>query len=160
MEKRQWDAQTHIDGHELRPESLMMSYGYRPEWSEGSLKPPIFQTSTFVFKLAEDGKAFFEVPYGLCEPRAGEEPGLIYSRINNPDLEIVEARLAIWDSAESCAVFASGMAAITTTMLAYLRPGDVLLHSEPLYGGTDHFIRHVWEEFNIRGVGFPAGAVP
>lgn len=157
MEKRHWDAQTHIDGHELRPESLMMSYGYRPEWSEGSLKPPIFQTSTFVFKSAEDGKAFFEVAYGLREPRAGEEPGLIYSRINNPDLEIVEDRLAIWDGAESCAVFASGMAAITTTMLAYLRPGDVLLHSEPLYGGTDHFIRHVLADFGIRAVGFPAG---
>ncbi|MCO5178409.1 MAG: cystathionine gamma-synthase family protein [Thermomicrobiales bacterium] len=160
MEKRESDAQTSIDGHALRPESLMMSYGYRPEWSEGSLKPPIFQTSTFVFKSAEDGKAFFEVAYGLREPTAGEESGLIYSRINNPDLEIVEDRLAIWDEAESCAVFASGMAAITTTMLAYLRPGDTLVHSEPLYGGTDHFIRHVLADFGIKAAGFKAGEGP
>ena len=48
----------------MRPESLMMSYGYKPELSEGSIKCPIFQTSTFVFKNAQEGKAFFEVAYG------------------------------------------------------------------------------------------------
>jgi methionine-gamma-lyase len=157
MEKRQWESQTQIDGHDLRPESLMMSYGYRPEWSEGSLKPPIFQTSTFVFKSAEDGKAFFEVAYGLREPRADEKSGLIYSRINNPDLEILEDRLALWDGADTCATFASGMAAISTAMLAHLKPGDTLVHSEPLYGGTDHFIRHVLSSFGIHAVGFRAG---
>jgi methionine-gamma-lyase len=45
----------------MKPESLMMSYGYKPELSEGAVKSPIFQTSTFVFKTAEEGKAFFEV---------------------------------------------------------------------------------------------------
>ena len=48
----------------LKPETLMMSYGYNPEWSEGAVKCPIFQTSTFSFKSAEEGKAFFEVAYG------------------------------------------------------------------------------------------------
>ncbi len=57
--------QRKIGDRELRPESLMMSYGYDPKLSEGAIKPPIFQTSTFVFESAEAGKAFFEVAYGL-----------------------------------------------------------------------------------------------
>src|SRR3989304_436837 len=105
----------------LKPESLMMSYGYKPEWSEGAVKSPIFQTSTFVFHSAEEGKKFFELAYGKREPGPDEEPGLIYSRINNPDLEIPEARLCLWDGAESCAVFSSGMAAISTTLLELLQ---------------------------------------
>ncbi len=51
----------------LRPESLMMSYGYDPQLSEGAIKCPIFQTSTFVFESAEAGKAYFEVALGLRE---------------------------------------------------------------------------------------------
>jgi methionine-gamma-lyase len=147
-----------IGEHLLRPESLMMSYGYLPSLSEGAIKPPIFQSSTFVFDRAEDGKAFFEVAYGLRAQAPGEELGLIYSRLNNPNLEILEDRLTLWDGAEACAVFESGMAAITTTLLALLSPGDVLLHSEPVYGGSDHFIRHVLPRFGITPVGFPAGA--
>jgi methionine-gamma-lyase len=85
----------------LRPETLMMSFGYEPRLSEGALKSPIFQTSTFVFESAEAGKRFFEVAYGLDAPREGEEQGLIYSRINNPDLEILEDRLTLWDEAEA-----------------------------------------------------------
>ncbi len=148
------------DGHPLRPESLMMSYGYDPRLSEGALKCPIFQTSTFVFESAEAGKDFFAVAYGLREAEPGEATGLIYSRLNNPDLEILEDRLTVWDGAESAAVFESGMAAITTTLLAFVRPGDVLLHSEPLYGGTDHFIRHFLPELGVHPVGFAAGRQP
>ena len=55
-------------------------------------------------------------------------------------------------------MFASGMAAITTMLMEFLTPGDLLLHSEPLYGGTDHFIKHVLPRFNITPVGFAAGA--
>ena len=131
-----------LEGRRLRPESLMMSHGYDPRLSEGALKTPIFQTSTFVFESAEEGKAFFEIAYGLRARGAGEEYGLIYSRLNNPDLEVLEDRLALWDGAEACAVFASGMAAITTALLAFVRPGDVVLHSEPIYGGSDHFLRY------------------
>ena len=152
------DKKREIDGTKLRPESLMMSYGYDPVRSEGAIKPPIFQSSTFVFESAEAGKAFFEVAYGLREARPGETQGLIYSRLNNPDLEIVEDRLALWDEAEACAVFESGMAAITTTFWEMLNPGDLLVHSEPLYGGTDHFINHVLPRFGIKSVGFPANA--
>ncbi len=141
----------------LKPESLMMSYGYKPELSEGAIKCPIFQTSTFVFKNAEEGKAFFEMAYGLRKPHEGEELGLIYSRINNPDLEILENRLTLWDGAEEGAVFESGMAAISTVLLEFLQPGDLLLISSPLYGGSDHFIKKILPKFGIQTVAFKVG---
>ncbi len=138
----------------FKPESLMMTYGYKPELSEGAIKCPIFQTSTFVFKTAEEGKAFFEVAYGKREKLPNEELGLIYSRINNPDLEILENRLCLWDKAEDCTVFESGMSAISTVLLEFLNPGDVLLYSTPLYGGTDHFIHHFLPKIGIDAIGF------
>lgn len=140
--------------HKFKPESLMMSYGYKPELSEGAVKCPIFQTSTFAFKTAEEGKAFFEVAYGKREQKPNEELGLIYSRINNPDLEILENRLCLWDGAEDAAVFESGMSAITTVMLEFLQPGDVLLYSSPVYGGTDHFIHHFLPKIGIETIEF------
>ena len=146
-----------IDGKPVRPESLMMSYGYDPTLSEGAVKPPIFQTSTFAFETAEDGKAFFEVAYGLREQGDAEHLGLIYSRLNNPDLELLEDRLTLWDDAEACAVFQSGMAAISTSLFTLVRPGDCVVFSEPLYGGSDHLVRHILPEFDITPVGFPAG---
>lgn len=139
------------------PESLMMSYGYKPELSEGSIKCPIFQTSTFVFNRAEEGKAFFEVAYGKREKLANEELGLIYSRLNNPDLEILENRLCLWDEVEDCSVFESGMSAITTVLMEFLKPGDLLLYSSPLYGGTDHFIHHFLPSIGVEVLGFKAG---
>lgn len=135
-------------------ESLMMSHGYKPELSEGAIKPPIFQTSTFTFKTAEAGKAFFEVAYGLREPGINEEPGFIYSRINNPNLEMLENRLCLWDKADECAVFQSGMAAICTVMLEFCKPGDLLLYSMPVYGGTDHFVNHFLRKIGIHPIGF------
>ncbi len=141
----------------MRPESLMMSYGYKPELSEGAVKSPIFQTSTFVFKTAEEGKAFFEVAYGLREKSQGEELGLIYSRINNPNLEILENRLCLWDKAEDCAVFESGMSAISTTLLEFLKPGDLLLFSSPTYGGTDHFIHYFLKDIGVKSIAFMPG---
>lgn len=134
----------------MHPESKMMSHGYNPSWSEGAVKCPIFQTSTFVFDSAEAGKAFFEVAYGQREQKPGEELGLIYSRLNNPDLEILEGRLSLWDEAEDCAVFESGMSAISSMLLEFLSPGDLLIHSAPLYGGTDHFIKHILTRYGIR----------
>jgi methionine-gamma-lyase len=134
----------------------MMGYGYDPFLSERSLKPPVFHTSTFVFKSARDGKEFFELAYGLREKRPNEEPGLIYSRINNPDLEMLEDRLTIWDEAEASLVFASGMAAISTSLWAYVRPGTVLLHSDPVYGGTDFLLKKILPQFGVTSVGFAA----
>ena len=146
-----------MDYSRFSPESLMMSYGYNPHLSEGAIKCPIFQTSTFVFHSAEEGKAFFEVAYGHRKKKRHEKIGLIYSRINNPDMEILEDRLTLWDGAEACAVFESGMSAISTVMLEFLKPGDLLLYSNPIYGGTHHFIHHVLTKFGIHIMGFRAG---
>ena len=155
MTKKKWLSRR-VGGHPLHPETLMMGYGYDPFLSERSLKPPVFHTSTFVFKSARDGKEFFELAYGLREKRPNEEPGLIYSRINNPDLEMLEDRLTIWDEAEASLVFASGMAAISTTLWSHVRPGTVLLHSDPVYGGTDFLLKKILPQFGVTSVGFPA----
>jgi len=136
------------------PESEMMSYGYEPAWSEGSVKAPIFQTSTFVFRTAEEGKKYFELAYGLRDADQGESSGLIYSRLNHPNMEILENRLALWEEAESATVHDSGMAAITTAILTFLKPGGIILHGYPLYGGTAHFFSAVLPEFQIHCVPF------
>ncbi len=141
-----------------KPESLMMSYGYKPELSEGALKCPIFQTSTFVFKTAEEGKHFFELAYGLKEREPGEEMGLIYTRLNNPDMEILENRLTLWDEAEEAAVFSSGMAAISTVAFEFLKPGDAVLVFEPAYGGTEYLFRHILPQFGVNYIIAHAGS--
>lgn len=155
MAEKSWRKRT-LGNRALKAETLMMGYGYDPMLSEGSLKPPQFQTSTFVFKSAEDGKNFFATLQGRKKLEPGEEPGLIYSRFNNPNLEVLEDRLAIWDEAESTLGFASGMAAIATTLLAYLRPGDVILQSRPIYGGSDTLVHSILPEFGITPVAFEA----
>ena len=137
-----------------KPESEMMGSAYDPHLSEGSAKVPIFQTSTFVFKNAEEGKAHFHIAYGLRKKAKDESMSLAYSRINNPNAEIAEDRLKLWDKAEACALFQSGMAAITTTLLELTRPDTLILHSSPLYGGTDHFIEHVLPKYNIKSMYF------
>ena len=155
MTEKHWQKKF-LGNRPLSPETLMMGYGYDPFLSERSLKPPVFHTSTFVFRSAQDGKEFFELAYGLRQRRPNEEPGLIYSRINNPDLEMLEDRLAIWDGAEACLSFASGMAAISTTLWGLVRPGDVILHSDPVYGGTHFLLKEILPQFGIAHVGFNA----
>jgi methionine-gamma-lyase len=137
----------------LHPETQMMGYGYDPKLSEGSLKPPVFLTSTFVFKSAQDGKNFFDYTAGRREPPPGEAAGLVYSRFNNPNLEVLEDRLALWEGGEAGLVFSSGMSAIATTLWTYLRPNDVVLISQPLYGGTETLIEKTLPNFAIRAVG-------
>ncbi|MEO0197354.1 MAG: cystathionine gamma-synthase family protein [candidate division WOR-3 bacterium] len=138
----------------LRPETLILSYGYVPAWSEYALKPPIYQTSTFIFKSARDGKRFFEIAYGLKEKEPTEQIGLIYSRLNNPNLEILEDRLTLYDNAEDAAVFSSGMSAIATTILTFLRPNDKIVYSSPLYGGTYYLFEHFLRDFGIEVLKF------
>jgi len=90
-----------------------------------------------VFGSAEEGRDFFDYVSGRKQPPEGGAAGLVYSRFNHPNSEIVEDRLAVYEGAESGVLFSSGMSAITTTILAFARPGDVILHSQPLYGGTE-----------------------
>ena len=144
-----------IGGRKLHPSTLMMGHGYDPMLSEGSLKPPIFLTSTFVFENAAAGKRHFE---GVTGKRPGGSEGLVYSRFNGPNQEIAEDRLGLWEDAEEALLFSSGMAAIATVLLALVRPGDVIVHSAPLYAATETLIARVLGKFGVHFVDFPAGA--
>jgi methionine-gamma-lyase len=144
-----------IGGRRLSPETLMMGHGFDPALSEGSLKPPIFLTSTFVFENAAAGKRFFE---GITGKRPGGAEGLVYSRFNGPNQEILEDRLGIWEDAEDALVFSSGMSAIATVLLALVKPGDVIVHSAPLYAATETLIGRILGRFGVHWLDFPAGA--
>jgi len=146
---------TSIGNHKLKAQTLMLGYGFDPELSEGSLKPPIFLTSTFVFENAAAGKRFFE---GVTGKRPGGAEGLIYSRFNGPDQEILEDRLSVWEDADDSLAFSSGMSAITTLLLTFVRPGDCVVHSGPLYAATETLIAKILGQFGVSWVDFPAGA--
>ncbi len=144
-----------IGGRKLKPSTLMMGHGYDPILSEGSLKPPIFLTSTFAFESAAAGKRFFE---GVTGKRPGGAEGLVYSRFNNPNQEILEDRLGVWEESEDALVFSSGMSAIATLMLALVGQNDVIVHSGPLYAATETMIARILSRFGITFLDFPAGA--
>ena len=149
-------AKSHdLQGRKLKPATLMMGHGYDPRLSEGALKPPIFLTSTFVFESAAAGKRFFEAVNGL---RTDVDQGLVYSRFNGPDQEILEDRLGVWEDAEEALSFSSGMSAITTVLLSLAQPGDVVVHSSPLYAAVETLIGKVLGRMGVRFVDFPAGA--
>lgn len=146
---------THIGNHELSPATLMMGHGYDPVLSEGSLKAPIFLTSTFAFPSAADGKRFFE---GITGKIPGGTDGLVYSRFNGPNQQILEGRLALWDGAEEALCFSSGMTAICVLFLAFCNAGDVIVHSGPLYAASEGFVAKTLSRFGVTYVDFPAGA--
>ena len=143
---------------QVKPQTEIFSKGYDPQRSEGAATPPVFRTSTFIFKTAAEGKRAFEIAYGLDTMKQGESPALIYTRVNNPNSEILEDKITGWDGAEAAAVFSSGMGAISSTCLAFLKPGDTLVFSDPVYGGTEYLFRHLLPAFSIKTKAFPAGA--
>jgi methionine-gamma-lyase len=144
-----------IDGRKLKPATLMMGHGFAPALSENALKPPIFLTSTFVFENAAAGKRHFE---GVTGKRPGGAEGLVYSRFNGPNQEILEDRLSVWEDAEDALTFSSGMSAIATLLLTFVQPGDVIVHSGPLYAATETLIARILGRFGISYLDFPAGA--
>ncbi len=146
---------TKINGRELKPSTLMMGHGFDPTLSEGSLKAPIFLTSTFAFPSAADGKRHFE---GITGKRPGGADGLVYSRFNAPNQEILEDRLAVWDGAEEALSFSSGMTAIAVLLLAACKAGDVIVHSGPLYAASEGFIAKTMAKYGVTFIDFPAGA--
>ncbi len=144
--------------HKLHPETLMVNYGYEPKFSEGAVKAPVYLTSTFVFESAEHGKEFFDFVSGRRIPDAEHEGGgLVYSRFNHPNSEIVEDRIAVYEDTDEAALFASGMAAITTSILAFAKPGDVIIHNQPLYGGTEVLFTKTFAKFGIHTMAFANG---
>lgn len=144
-----------IGTRKLKPATLMMGHGFDPALSEGALKPPIFLTSTFVFPNAAAGKRHFE---GVTGKRPGGADGLVYSRFNGPNQEILEDRLGVWEGAEDALAFSSGMSAIATLFLAMTKPGDTIVHSGPLYAATETLIGRILGKFGVKWLDFPAGA--
>ena len=153
--RRPKPSTTKIGNHKLKPSTMMLGYGFDPTLSEGSLKPPVFLTSTFVFEKAEHGKRFFE---GITGKRPGGAEGLVYSRFNGPNQEILEDRLSVWEDADDALAFSSGMAAIATLLLTFVQPGDVVVHSGPLYAATETLIAKILGRFGVSYLDFPAGA--
>ena len=141
-------SKTHIGNHELHPETLMLSYGYDPQLSEGAVKPPVFLTSTFVFKTAEDGRDFFDFVSGRREPPRGSAAGLVYSRFNHPNSEIVEDRLAVYERGRGLCPVLVRHVGDRHHPAAFARPGDVIVHSQPLYGGTETLLAKTLASFS------------
>lgn len=140
--------------HRHDPDTDSVNLGHLAGDHHGSLKPPIYETSTFVFESAEEGKRFFEVTYGLDEARPGEELGYIYTRLDNPNTRVAEARMAAWESSDDALVFNSGMSAISTVFLTYLSPGSTVLHSTPLYGGTATLLERLMPQWGVTALPF------
>lgn len=147
------------EGHNraLRRETLAISQGYDPAFGHGAAKPPIFASSTFVYPTAQAGKDAHTAFFDGATPETGEATTYIYARLDHPNLAMVQSRMAALDQAEDAAVFNSGMAAVTATMLAFLRPGDTVLYSRPIYGGTDGLLNNHLRQFGILAFGFTDG---
>jgi methionine-gamma-lyase len=149
-----------VGARKLEPETLMLGFGFDPTLSEGAVKTPIFLTSTFAYATCEEGKLLFDYMAGRVPTPEGESAGLIYTRFNNPNLQIVEERLAVLERADACAVFSSGMAAILTALLATTEPGQVVMRSRPLYGGTETLFDTLLARLGVRTVSFFDGVDP
>jgi methionine-gamma-lyase len=115
----------------------------------------IYQSSTFVFRSAAEGAEIF----------SGERPGYIYTRLGNPTVRLLEAKLNALegggvklkdpDLRVSTLAFSSGMAAISSTLMALCSSGDTLILGDVLYGATQHLAEHVLGRFGIRTVEVP-----
>ncbi len=140
----------------LRPETLAVAYGYDPELGMGSAKPPIFMTSTFVYPTAQHAKNVHEAYFDGTGPLVGEN-NHIYSRLGHPGLDFLEKRLAAIDGAEEAVAYSSGMAAQSSIALAYVRPGDSVIHGRPIYGGVDMLYNNIMPQFGSHAAAYLDG---
>jgi Cys/Met metabolism PLP-dependent enzyme len=128
---------------ELHPSSAVIHAGYHNNLSERAIKPPVFKSSTFVFANAEEGELFFQRAYGL-EGNDGKPPGLVYSRLNNPNTEILEDKMvALEEGSNYCGAFPSGMSAISTSIMALVPKNGHIMYTNPVYGGTYFFLKAI-----------------
>ncbi len=147
------------DSHSsLRPETGVLTRGFDPTLSVGSARPAVFRSSTYVFSSPEAAERAFDLMGGRAQRTPDENVDLVYSRFNHPNAQILEDQiLPLEPGATEAAVFNSGMAAIMTAMLAVLNPGDSILYTVPVYGGTLTLIRAFLQPFGITGIPVPAG---
>ena len=138
----------------LHRETLTVAAGYDAKAHFGSVKPPLFASSTFSYRSAQHAKDVHAGYFVQTAEEAGKgEQGFIYARLDHPNMVMLQARLAVLDGAEDAAVFNCGMAAINTIMQAFLQPGDAVLHTRPIYGGTDGLLYTHLKKFGITPFG-------
>jgi cystathionine beta-lyase/cystathionine gamma-synthase len=142
----------------LHPETDILTRGFDPRLSVGSARPAVFRSSTYVFSSPEEAEKAFDVMGGRAQLKPGESVDLVYSRFNHPNAEILEAQmLPLEPGAQAAAVFNSGMAAIMTALLAVVGPGDSIVYTVPIYGGTQTLILDFLQTFGVTGIPVPAG---
>lgn len=140
----------HRGSHGAHPSTAVLTRGFDPRLSVGSARPAVFRSSTYVFASPEAAERAFDLVSGRKQPEPGEVPDLIYSRFNHPNAEILEDQIIpLEEAAEWSIAFNSGMAAIMTTLLAILRPGDAVVYTVPLYGGTQNLIHELLEPMGM-----------
>ena len=140
----------------LRPETLAVSHGYDPAMGMGAVKAPIFMTSTFVYPSAQAAKDVHEAFFDGTGPAVGAASH-IYSRLGHPGLDFLEARLAAIDGGEAAVAYSSGMAAHTSVALAFVRPGDSIIHGRPIYGGVDALYNSIMPQFGTYAAAYTDG---
>ncbi len=142
----------------LRPPTQVLTRGFDPSLSVGSARPAVFRSSTYVFSSPEAAERAFDLMAGRAQPLADEKPDLVYSRFNHPNAEILEDRLVPLETgAQSALVFNSGMAAIMTALLTFAKPGQSIVYTVPIYGGTQHLIQDFLEPLGVHGIPVHAG---
>lgn len=107
-------------------ETLLIHGAYAPDAETGATTPPIFLSSAFAYKTAEELEAVF----------AGREAGFVYTRIGNPTLDHLEKRMAILDDGLAAVSCSSGMAAISAAVLTLAGEGDEIISGNSIFGGT------------------------
>jgi methionine-gamma-lyase len=141
----------------LKENTKLIKHGYDCKLSMGSLSTPIFKSSTFCFNSAEEGEKSFKIAYGLEKKNDNEDNCLIYSRLNNPNMEILEDKISILDNSEKSLVFSSGMSAISNTIMSFLDTNDTIFYNEPIYGGTEYLFKTYLKKFKINCIPFESG---
>ena len=129
----------------LRPETLAIHAGLEDRPEHGPVSVPIFQSATFSFRRADEGAARF----------AGTEPGYIYTRLGNPTTGALESALAQLEGGFAGLGTASGMAAISTVFLTFLRSGDHVVGTDAVYGPTRLLLEKHLLKFGIESTWVP-----
>jgi O-acetylhomoserine (thiol)-lyase len=120
-------------------ETRQLHAGQRPDPYTGARAMPIFQTTSYVFEDPESAAAYFNL----------QEYGNTYSRIMNPTVAAFEERVANLEGAAGAVAFASGIAAQAAALFTLLEPGDHVVSSSALYGGTVNQLKHLLRKMNV-----------
>jgi cystathionine beta-lyase/cystathionine gamma-synthase len=142
----------------LRPPTEVLTRGFDPSLSVGSARPAVFRSSTYVFSSPETAERAFDLMSGRGTLEPGENVDLVYSRFNHPNAQMFEEKIVPLEAgAQAALVFNSGMAAIMTAFFAFLRPGDTIVYTVPVYGGTQKMIENFLSTWGVAGIPAPAG---